>query len=211
MKTFEEIHTKYISLDIIRENHRLIDLSEEIKLGRGDEFIPSSKFIYMITSGYMSMYLYETEQLVGLTIEFMPIGLVEAITPPAKFRYICETPVVMLKLSRKDFFNAFFITHKETEELITVLTNMFSFTIHSNINNTNETAYESIVSMLHRYMYRKDHVVDFKEGIASFIVKRTKISKSYVFEVLSSLKEGGYITVSKGKLLSINKKLPSGY
>ncbi|WP_200850421.1 helix-turn-helix domain-containing protein, partial [Klebsiella pneumoniae] len=31
-----------------------------------------------------------------------------------------------------------------------------------------------------------------------FIIKRTNLSRSYVYQVLAALREGGYITVKKG-------------
>ncbi|HFW6380836.1 TPA: helix-turn-helix domain-containing protein [Klebsiella aerogenes] len=37
------------------------------------------------------------------------------------------------------------------------------------------------------------------------------MSKSYVFTVLQELKKGEYITISRGKLISINKKIPDKF
>ncbi|WP_336221050.1 hydrogen peroxide resistance inhibitor IprA [Citrobacter amalonaticus] len=47
-------------------------------------------------------------------------------------------------------------------------------------------------------------------GVMNYIHQRTRISRSVVAEVLAALRKGGYIEMSKGKLMSINR-LPSEY
>jgi CRP-like cAMP-binding protein len=73
------------------------------------------------------------------------------------------------------------------------------------------TSYQTIKPMLHRYLYRARTFENEKEGLANFIIRRTKLSRTHVFRVLADLKEGGYITMEKGKLISIDKTLPEDY
>jgi CRP-like cAMP-binding protein len=47
-------------------------------------------------------------------------------------------------------------------------------------------------------------------GVMSYIQQRTRISRSVIAEVLAALREGKYIEMEKGKLLSINR-LPLEY
>ncbi|MCS2169596.1 helix-turn-helix domain-containing protein [Scandinavium sp. TWS1a] len=205
---FENVHKRFLTLDIIKHNQRLRELSEPVCLDRGADFAPSNKYLYIIIEGHMSIYTSPLESFIGLTVEFMPIGLIEMMTPALKLIYIAESSVSLLKISLKNFYKVFHVTHKETEDLIVLITHLCSFLIANKADSITETAYDAIVSMLYRYLYRKEHIPEFNEGIAAFIIKRTGLSKSYVFEVLSELKKGGYIKMSKGKLFSINKKLP---
>ncbi|EOY3994542.1 helix-turn-helix domain-containing protein, partial [Klebsiella aerogenes] len=50
-----------------------------------------------------------------------------------------------------------------------------------------------------------------RESLSAFIIKRTNLSRSYVYQVLAALKEGGYITVKKGQLISIDRKIPDKF
>lgn len=65
--------------------------------------------------------------------------------------------------------------------------------------------------MLSRYLYRARNHTNESEGIAEFIIRRTNLSRTHVFRILAGLKEGGYITVKRGRLTSINKNLPKEY
>jgi DNA-binding IscR family transcriptional regulator len=47
-------------------------------------------------------------------------------------------------------------------------------------------------------------------GVMSFIQRRTGISRSVVAEVLAALRQGNYINMDRGKLVSINR-LPAEY
>jgi DNA-binding FadR family transcriptional regulator len=44
----------------------------------------------------------------------------------------------------------------------------------------------------------------------SYIQRRTRISRSVVAEVLAALRQGKYITMERGKLVSVNR-LPAEY
>lgn len=55
-----------------------------------------------------------------------------------------------------------------------------------------------------------DEVLRAKIGVIHFIQQRTHISRSVVAEVLSALRAGSYIEMSKGKLVSVNR-LPLDY
>lgn len=47
-------------------------------------------------------------------------------------------------------------------------------------------------------------------GALDYIIERTRLSRSVVAEILSALRKGGYITMSKGKLISV-RLLPREY
>ena len=53
----------------------------------------------------------------------------------------------------------------------------------------------------------------YRKGInvVNFIQRRTGLSRSRTMTFLSELRKGGYITIERGKLTSINQKLPAAY
>lgn len=73
------------------------------------------------------------------------------------------------------------------------------------------TSYQTIKPMLYCYLYRSLAFPNETEVLENFIISRTKLSRTHIFRVLADLKEGGYITMKSGKLISIDKDLPDGY
>lgn len=207
--TFEELHKKFISTNLINNTERISKYSERLTLKKGMKFTPAPKHVYIVVEG--TFYIYQGNDFVGIIPERMPLGLIEILIPMIRFKYECESSVTLLKVAVSDFYRIFYIEHKETKDLLSYFAYLCCFLMSSKRDASNESGFNSIVSMLYRYEYRKEHNPDFNEGVANFIIKRTKISRSYVFEVLSELKRGGYITMAKGKLISINKKIPENY
>lgn len=72
-------------------------------------------------------------------------------------------------------------------------------------NNSYEQIRSTLISMLEWEESLRSRV-----GVMNYIHQRTRISRSVVAEVLAALRKGGYIEMSKGKLISINR-LPSEY
>ncbi len=73
------------------------------------------------------------------------------------------------------------------------------------------TRYFVIRSMIYRYLKQKNEGVLHDPSLANFILRRTKMSRSYLFQVLSDLKNGGYITMKNGELVDIVNELPEKY
>lgn len=55
-----------------------------------------------------------------------------------------------------------------------------------------------------------DETLRSRVGVMNYIQRRTRISRSVVAEVLAALRQGNYINMSRGKLVSINR-LPAEY
>ncbi|HDR2160466.1 TPA: helix-turn-helix domain-containing protein [Enterobacter cancerogenus] len=55
-----------------------------------------------------------------------------------------------------------------------------------------------------------DETLRARVGVMNYIQRRTRISRSVVAEVLAALRQGNYINMSRGKLVSINR-LPAEY
>lgn len=169
-------------------------------------------FIYYVDTGVMSIAVDDDERIIGTTIEYMPIGLLERFCPIAQFRYSALTPTSMIKISQQEFDRIFFGNTKEyMQELAAILSYMLIFILDVHVERRTDSGYHTIKAMLHRYMYRRSVNSFEREGIANFIIRRTNLSRSYVFRVLAELKEGQYITIQKGKLIAINRKLPNDF
>ncbi|KNC92178.1 transcriptional regulator [Trabulsiella odontotermitis] len=59
-------------------------------------------------------------------------------------------------------------------------------------------------------MAKWDESLRLRVGVMNYIQRRTRISRSVIAEVLAALRQGEYIRMHKGKLLSINR-LPLDY
>lgn len=59
-------------------------------------------------------------------------------------------------------------------------------------------------------MAQWDETLRMRVGVMNYIQRRTRISRSVVAEVLAALRQGNYIVMSRGKLVSINR-LPAEY
>lgn len=71
------------------------------------------------------------------------------------------------------------------------------FALDAHNERGNLSGFQTIKSMLSRYLYRNEIDYGKRESLSAFIIKRTNLSRSYVYQVLAALKEGGYITVKK--------------
>ncbi|HCD1255778.1 TPA: helix-turn-helix domain-containing protein [Citrobacter amalonaticus] len=71
-------------------------------------------------------------------------------------------------------------------------------------------SYNIIRAKLVEYLNKKDLNELDQTGIAAYILSTTHLSRSLVYNYLSSLTEGGYIKIDKGKLIEI-VKLPEHY
>ncbi|MCL9945106.1 helix-turn-helix domain-containing protein [Klebsiella aerogenes] len=136
----------------------------------------------------------------------------ERYCPLAKFEYIGSAAVKLVKVTY-DVFDQIFLHGgpERVQELATILTYMSIFTIDLHNERRQMTSYQTIRPMLFRYLYRQSTHQGENEGLALFIIKRTNLSRTHVFRVLADLKAGGYITMKRGKLVSIDRPLPEAY
>ena len=209
---FAELHSYYKTLNIDSHLSDVIEKGEAFDYPLNHRLSLDKESIYFLLEGSVSIFVPENELIVGNAIEHMPIGLMERYCPLAHFDYICITPVKAVKLSWENFDDIFIRSMPErVNELVTILIYMTLFSLDLHVERKHVTSYQTIRPMLFRYLYRTQTHKDEREGIASFIIQRTKLSRTHVFRVLADLKEGGYITVEKGRLVSINKTLPEEY
>ncbi|MEF3102772.1 helix-turn-helix domain-containing protein [Raoultella terrigena] len=209
---FQEIHGYYSTLGIDSYLDEIIQEGEVVSLSANKKLEVKAGYIYFCTGGSLSILMPENGLNIGNSIEHMPIGLMERYCPLAKFEYMGSAPVRLIKISYEAFDRIFIQNNPQrVQELATILVYMTIFTIDLHNERRQLTSYQTIRPMLFRYLYRQNTHEGENEGLALFIIKRTNLSRTHVFRVLADLKAGGYITMAKGKLVSIDRALPEEY
>lgn len=209
---FQDIHSYYQQLKIDTFFPQVIAKGETVTVAAHKKLNLQPGYIYFCTEGSLSILMPENGLHIGNSIEFMPIGLMERYCPLAKFEYSGSGAVKLIKISYANFDEIFLHGGPErAQELVTILTFMSIFTIDLHNERRQMTSYQTIRPMLFRYLYRQNTLKGENEGLALFIIKRTNLSRTHVFRVLADLKAGGYITMKRGKLISIDRPLPEAY
>ncbi|MFV0263417.1 MAG: helix-turn-helix domain-containing protein [Kluyvera sp.] len=209
---FQDIHSYYQQLKIDAFFPQIIANGETITVAANKKLDIQPGYLYFCTEGSLSILMPDDGLNIGNTIEYMPIGLMERYCPLAKFEYSGSATVKLIKISYGTFDDIFLYGGPErVQELATILTYMSIFTIDLHNERRQMTSYQTIRPMLFRYLYRQNTLKGENEGLALFIIKRTNLSRTHVFRVLADLKAGGYITMKRGKLVSIDRTLPEEY
>lgn len=209
---FQDIHTYYQQLNIGQFFLHMLCKGEALTVAANKKFTVEPGYIYFCTEGSLTILMPDDGLNIGNTIEYMPIGLMERYCPLAKYEYRSSAKVKLVRIAWADFDQLFFGGGCERmQALATILTYMSIFTIDLHNERRQVTSYQTIKPMLYRYLYRQETHTGENEGLALFIIKRTNLSRTHVFRVLADLKAGGYITMKRGKLVSIDRPLPEAY
>lgn len=209
---FQEIHSYYKKLEIGDFLPEIVREGEELIIEANKKWRLTPGYIYFCTQGSLSILMPDNGLSIGNSIEYMPIGLMERYCPLAKFEYIGSAPVTLSKISYAAFDRLFIQNNPQRVEVLAkILVYMSLFTIDLHNERRQVTSYQTIRPMLYRYLYRQNTHDGENEGLALFIIKRTNLSRTHVFRVLAELKTGGYITMKRGKLISIDRPLPEEY
>ncbi|MEL0554496.1 MULTISPECIES: helix-turn-helix domain-containing protein [Enterobacteriaceae] len=209
---FGNIHSFYQTLELTTHLPEVIACGESVELAAGDRFQPAEGFIYFVLEGKMTLAVDDEQNLLGIVIENMPLGLLEYYCPSVKLVYQCLEKCRFTQVAVSDFERIFFHSSPQyMKELAQILVYMSVFTLDASNERGNLSGFQTIKSMLSRYLYRSEIDTGKRESLSAFIIKRTNLSRSYVYQVLAALKAGGYITVKKGQLISIDRKIPEKF
>jgi hypothetical protein len=225
MKTlFEKIRAKQkkflAQMDLEKFNH----VGKTVCLKKGDVIAnPEGEIIVAIEGGlslcmdpdieHTTHKFMTSESLLFFTVmPFTILGYAESYATHVPLYYYVEQDISILKMTCQEFEDNFL--HKDEKTRIDTLS-MLSFSTAYMLDIINERTgmqgYEIIRSLIYRYMAISTETNINATSLSSFIVKRSKLSRSYVFKILSELKLGGYINMVNGKLLSINSHLPARF
>ncbi|WP_241722092.1 helix-turn-helix domain-containing protein [Raoultella sp. HC6] len=210
--SFGDIYSSYQNLELSTHLPEVVACGEEVECAAGARFQPAEGYIYFLLQGQMTLAVGDAQNLLGIVIEHMPIGLPERYFPQLNWLYQCQNPCRFAKVTVADFERIFFHSSpKYMQELTTILVYMGILAIDAHNERGNLSGFQTIKSMLSRYLFRTGIDAGQRESLSAFIIKRTNLSRSYVYQVLAALKEGGYITVKKGRLISIDRKIPDKF
>lgn len=161
--------------------------------------------IGFVIDGIIGIYYKRNNKLVNHAFYGMPVIESKIMAPQHPFKYKIESETIIFTITIEKLFDASspqasnngfifsVLTHQLIEELISIYEERHG-------GNGYHVAKELI------YSYAKEKNVT--QGLATYILKRTQLSNSYVFKILASLRDQGYITMTNGKLQKINKTLP---
>lgn len=188
-------------------------------IGPGERIDVAPGFLYFIQSGFVSAELVDIDGLNNSDsysfycniYEGMTLGIIEDCCPNLKLEYMTQSYVDFIKISKEDCEKILRSENSNVMSLFKLISYMTSFLTCSIIESSSVANYSIIRSMIYRYAQKEELNILGGELLANFIMNRTNFSRSYVFKIISDLKKGGYITVKSGKLMSINKNIPSEY
>ena len=210
--SFGDIYDRYQKLTLTTHLPAVIACSETLSLGKDQGFIPQPGYLYFLLQGQMTLAFGDEQNLVGIVIAHMPLGLLEHYCPSVALYYQCLGECQLAKITASDFERIFFHSSPGyMQEPTTILAYMGIFALDAHYERGSQTSFQTIKSMLSRYLYRSEIDGGQHESLSAFIIKRTNLSRSYVYQVLAALREGGYITVKKGKLISIDRHIPEKF
>lgn len=84
------------------------------------------------------------------------------------------------------------------------------FALDAHYERGSQTSFQTIKSMLSRYLYRGEIDGGQHESLSAFIIKRTNLSRSYVYGCWPRCARGIYHG-EKGKLISIDRHIPEKF
>lgn len=201
----------YSTTDFHPLREDLLEIGRQLHFTKGTILQPRGDEILFVLSGQMNVSDQSEGGLsVGHTFPFLPIGLIEHHFQLPLY-YQAESQVTVAQLTIDEFEQLFYPNPAYAKLLSYILTFMSSKLIHIYYERNNDSGYATIREMLQRYLYKAEEGSLNNEGIAAFILKRTRLSRSYVFQILAGLKAGEYITVRNGKLISINRDIPERF
>lgn len=194
---------------------------DNIKLiKKGEAYILKKDEIIVVLEGFFTVDLMQAPLSgsvqddkpfrVGQGIKGMILGLVEAYGPQLPLRYIAKQKVKIATFDRV-FFEEFFVQRDKFTYLMKVSAFTLAIILDSYSERNFGNRYHVIRSMIYRYQKQREEGILPDRSLAGFILKRTKMSRSYLFKILADLKSGGYIEIENGKLTAILKELPEKY
>ncbi|MGG7779876.1 helix-turn-helix domain-containing protein [Klebsiella aerogenes] len=200
----------YSSLDFSALIEILKDRGREIIISKGLIIRPSLNEILFILDGEIVIQD-DNEIAIGQSFPLMPVGLLETYYSETQLHYKAESQVKAISINI-DVFNELSALNQEiTQLLFKIISYMLISVVHVYYEVNTDTRYSVIRNMIYRYNIRTENNTLKEQNLSTFILNRTKLSRSYIFKILSDLRVGGYITIERGKLISINKHIPERY
>lgn len=175
------------------------------RYSKGEPLSLNKKDIGFVLDGLIGVYYKGNGKFIEHSFYGMPIMGYNKITKKNPFYYRVESEAVIAMLSVEHIFE--YHDANETNRGIVLLS--LIYTIFEKLAVVYETrhsgnGYHVIRELIERYNYDSP----LGQGLASYILKRTYLSNSYVFKVLATLKKCQFIEMDNARLVKILKPLP---
>lgn len=120
--SFGDIYDRYQKLTLTTHLPAVIACSETLSLGKDQGFIPQPGYLYFLLQGQMTLAFGDEQNLVGIVIAHMPLGLLEHYCPSVALYYQCLGECQLAKITASDFERIFFHSSPGyMQELTTIL------------------------------------------------------------------------------------------
>lgn len=106
--SFGDIYDRYQKLTLTTHLPAVIACSETLSLGKDRGFIPQPGYLYFLLQGQMTLAFGDEQNLVGIVIAHMPLGLLEHYCPSVALYYQCLGECQLAKITASDFERIFF-------------------------------------------------------------------------------------------------------
>lgn len=110
---FGNIHAFYQSLELTSHLPEVIACGEDLELASGERFQPAEGFIYFLRQGQVTLAVDDEQNLLGIVIENMPLGLLGTIVRRPDSSTAARKIVALAKLPPA-ILNVFFIIRRRS-------------------------------------------------------------------------------------------------
>lgn len=175
------------------------------RYSKGEPLNVDKGFVGFVLEGLVGVYYKANGKFIEYAFYGMPIMEHNQITAAHPFFYHAEREVVIAILPVEVIFKESVISHLNYGVyFVSLLHSIFERLAIVYEVRHGGNGYQVIKELIELY-YHEPHVI---QGLASYILKRTELSNSYVFRVLAALKKEKYIEMKNARLTKILKPLP---
>lgn len=144
----------------------------------------------------------------GHVFNYMPLGLIEKYGHGLSITYKVDETARILAIRYCEFISIINTIPSGAEYISQLLGFISSALIHIHYERNISNGFATIRHLVYRYYYKYREHKRSTETLPGFIMKRTSLSRSYVFQLLSELKDLDYIRTVNGKQLTIYRPIP---
>ncbi|WP_370612223.1 Crp/Fnr family transcriptional regulator [Klebsiella aerogenes] len=183
----------------------LRSFSCEITIRRRKYIIPETDVIYFVLDGQLAVSVQAEDKIIDYAFRYMPVGLVEHLLSINELCYRAVTPVKLLKVPVRALEELYCSGDPALiKTLLTLKSSMLTVLLTSYRERGTCNAYQTIKRLIEHYCHEPRQL----EGIATYILRRTHLSRGYVFSTLATLRDAGIMTMENGRITALNSSLP---
>lgn len=179
-----------------------------IRKGGGIEYHANN--IYFLVQGVVEVRHVHSLSVIGVIDKPFPVGAMEALCECRYLLYVAKTDCAFIAIDRESW-DALIAKYRLEMHIALIAVHAFFAMVKYANEVLTENTYRRIRRLLYLYDRKRMLFISSGESVSSYIMSRVPISKSQVMKILAELKKGGYISIERGFLISINRKLPEEF